>query len=123
VRLSGVRGKPAVVVFYKAGSETSEETLTVCEALFRKYGEKSAVIPLSLGGDLMEASKQRAALKYSVPVFDGAEVREKYAVRSYPQFFLVDGEGTVRWTFDAGIGPEVGSLVKKELEKVLTERK
>lgn len=123
VRLSGMRGKPAVVVFYKPGTETSEETLTVCEALFRKYEAKAAVIPLALGEDLSAASKQRATLKYTVPVFDGAEVREKYALRSYPQFFLMDGEGTVRWAFDAGIGPEVGSLVKKELEKVLAEKK
>ncbi len=119
VRLSGVRGKPAVVVFFKPGSETSEETLTVCEALFRKYGDKVSVIPLSLGGDLIAASKQKAGLKYTVPVYDGADVREKYAVRSYPQFFVIDGEGTLRWAFDAGIGPEVGSLVKTELEKVL----
>jgi len=119
VRLSGVRGKPAVVVFFKPGSETSEETLTVCEALFRKYGGKASVIPLSLGNDLAAASKQKADLKYTVPVFDGSEVREKYAVKSYPQFFVIDGEGTVRWSFDAGIGPEVGSLVKKELEKLL----
>lgn len=122
VRLSGVRGTPAVLVFFKPGSETSEEALTVCEALSRKYGDKVTVIPLSLGGDLLAASKQRASLKYSVPVYDGAEVREKYAVRSYPQFFLTDGEGTLRWAFDAGVGPEVGSLVKKELEKLLGEK-
>ncbi len=119
VRLSAVRDRPAVVVFFRPGSETSEDTLTVCEALFRNYGEKANVIPLALGGDLLAASKQKAALKYSVPVFDGADVREKYAVRSYPHFFVIDGEGTLRWAFDAGIGPEVGSLVKKELEKVL----
>ncbi len=119
VRLSAVRGKPAVVVFFKPGTETAEETLTVCEALFRKYGDKASVIPLSLGGDLIAASKQKAGLKYTVPVYDGDDVREKYAVRSYPQFFVIDGEGTLRWAFDAGIGPEVGSLVKKELEKLL----
>lgn len=119
VRLSGLRGQPAVVVFFKPGSETSEETLTVCEALFRRFGGKVGVIPLALGGNLAAASKQKADLKYTVPVFDGGEVREKYAVKSYPQFFVVDGEGTVRWVFDAGIGPEVGSLVKKELEKLL----
>lgn len=121
VRLSAVRGKPAVVVFFKPGSETSEDTLTVCEALFRLYGEKASVIPLALGGDLLAASKQKAGLKYSVPVFDGAGVREKYAVRSYPQFFVIDSEGALRWVFDAGIGPEVGSLVKKELEAVLAK--
>lgn len=119
VRLSGVKGKPAVVVFFKPNSETSEETLTVCEALFRKYGDKATIIPLAIGGDLLGASKQKAALKYGVPVFDGSELREKYAVKSYPQFFVVDSEGTLRWAFDAGIGPEVGKLVKTELDKVL----
>ncbi len=119
VRLSAVRGKPTVVVFFKPGSETSEETLTVCEALFRRYGEKVTVIPLALGGDLLAASKQRAELKYGVPVFDGSEVKEKYAVKSYPQFFVVDADGGVRWAFDAGIGPEVGKLVKTEVEKLL----
>jgi hypothetical protein len=119
VRLSGVRGKPAVVVFFKPGSETSEDTLTLCEALFRAYGDKVSVIPLSLGGELQAASKQRAALKYGVPVYDGADVREKYAVTSYPQFFVIDGEGTLRWAFDAGIGPEVGKLVKTEVDKLL----
>jgi hypothetical protein len=119
VRLSGVRGKPVVIAFFKPASETSEETLTVCEALHRKYGERVTVLPLAVGGDLIAASKQRAALKYTVPVFDGQQVREVYAVRSYPQFFLLDGDGTLRWAFDAGIGPEVGKLVKTELEKWL----
>jgi peroxiredoxin len=119
VRLSAVRGRPAVVVFFKPGSETSEETLTVCEALHRRYGEKVTVIPLALGGDLLAASKQRAGLKYGVPVFDGSEVKGKYAVTSYPQFFVVDADGGVRWAFDAGIGPEVGKLVKSEVEKLL----
>jgi hypothetical protein len=119
VRLSAARGKPAVVVFFKPGSETSEETLTVCEALHRKYADKVTVLPLALGGDLLAASKQRVGLKYTVPVFDGTQAKEKYAVKSYPQFFVVDAKGQVRWAFDAGIGPEVGSLVVKELEAVL----
>jgi hypothetical protein len=119
VRLSAVRGKPAVVVFFKPGSETSEETLTVCEALHRKFADRVTVLPLALGGDLIAASKQRASLKYTVPVFDGTQAQEKYAVRSYPQIFVVDTAGEVKWMFDAGIGPEVGSLVKKELEGLL----
>lgn len=119
LRLSGVRGKPAVVVFFKPVSETSEETLTVCEALHRKFGERVTVIPLAMGGDLLAASKQRATLKYTVPVFDGTDVRDLYAVRSYPHLFVIDGGGTLRWAFDAGIGPEVGKLVKGELEKLM----
>jgi hypothetical protein len=119
VRLSAVRGKPAVVVFFKPGSETSEETLTVCEALHLTFADKVTVLPLALGGDLISASKQRAGLKYTVPVFDGTQAKEKYAVKSYPQFFVVNGTGEVRWAFDAGIGPEVGKLVKDQVEKLL----
>ena len=118
VRLSGGRGKPAVLAFFKPGSDTSRDTLTVCEALHRKYAGELTVIPLAVFGTAADAAKQRAALKLTVPVYDGAEVRSTYAVESFPQFFVVDGKGTLTWAFDAGIGPEVGWLVKQEVEKV-----
>ncbi len=123
VRLSGVRGQPAVVAFFKPKSETSEEALTVCEATHRKYGTKATVIALAVGGDKIAASEQRAALKFGVPVYDGTDAAKAYAVDSYPRFYLIDGEGTVRWAFDAGVGPEVGTLLKKQLDAVLAEEK
>ncbi len=117
-RLSADRGKPVVVVFYKPGSVTSVETLAICEALHRKYADALAVVPLAVGKPT-KAAEQRATLKLTVPVFDGGEVRAAYAVESYPQFFVVDQKGLLRWAFDAGVGPEVGYLVKQEVDKLL----
>ncbi len=119
VRLSALKGQPVVLVFYKPGSPTSEETLAVCEALHRKYSEKAAILPLAIGASLIAATNQKTELNYRVPIYDGAAARKAYAVESWPQFSLVDSKGILRWSFDAGIGPEVGSLVKKELEATL----
>ena len=68
---------------------------------------------------MIAATNQNAQLKYRVPIFDGAAASKAYAIESWPQFLLVDAKGVLHWTFDAGIGPEVGSLVKKELEAAL----
>lgn len=117
-RLSAHLGKPVVVVFYKPGSVTSVETLAICEALHRQYADAVAVVPLAVGKPT-RAAEQRATLKLTVPVFDGGEVRAAYAVESYPQFFVSDQKGLLRWAFDAGVGPEVGYLVKQEVDKLL----
>jgi hypothetical protein len=119
LRLSATRGRPAVVVFYKPGSETSIDTLAVCEALHRKYAGAVTVIPLAVFAPPTVASQQRTETKCSVPVYDGVEVVSKYGVESVPRFLILDAKGTLRWSFNAGIGPEVGYLVKQEVEKVL----
>jgi hypothetical protein len=66
VRLSAVRGQPAVVAFFKPGSDTSRDTLAVCEALHRKYAGELTVIPLAVYGTPADAAKQRAVLKLTV---------------------------------------------------------
>lgn len=119
VRLSAGRGKPAVVVFYKPGSVTAWETLAVCEALHRKHGQSIAVIPMAIHRSTVDAAAERADRKLSVPVYSGERVMQAYAIESFPRFFVVDEQGVLRWTFDAGIGPEVGYLVDQEVGKLM----
>jgi peroxiredoxin len=119
IRLSAVRGKPAVLVFYKPGSATAVEALSVCEALHRKYADTLTVIPLAIHTSTADAEAERAKLKMTAPVYSGDDVRQAYSVSSYPHFFMVNRRGLLHWTFDAGVGPEVGYLVKQEVEKLL----
>lgn len=119
VRLSAGVGKPAVIVFYKPGSSTAVETLSICEALHRKYADTITVIPLAIHRTVTEAASERTKLKMTAPVYAGDDVREVYSVNSFPRFYVVDGRGLLSWTFDAGVGPEVGHLVKQEVEKLL----
>jgi len=118
-RLHAAKGKPVVLVFYKANSATSKDALTIAEALSKRYRETATVVPLAIASKPEDASTQRAELKFSVPVFGGIEVRRAYRVETFPQFILVDGKGKIHWTFDAGVGPEVGFLVKEALDKLL----
>jgi hypothetical protein len=117
-RLSGARGSPVVVVFYKPGSQTSEGALAVAEALYRKYAGKAVVVPLAVFADTKAARDQHAALKLTVPIRDGEAARQAYAVDTFPRFLLIDAGGVLRWQFE-GYGAEVGYLVKTELERVL----
>jgi hypothetical protein len=118
IRLSAGRGKPSVVIFYKPGSATATETLSVCEALFRKYSDTIKVIPLAVGKPATEAAAERTKWKITAPIYAGDDVRDLYGVNSYPRFYVVDSRGVCCWLFDAGIGPEVGYLVSKELDRL-----
>ena len=108
-RLTEHRGKPAVLVFFKPGSETTEPALAIADALREQYGTRAAVVPLAVWAD---ASKEKG----TAPRYDGAQAATAYGVESVPRFVVVDGAGVVRWTF-AGVGNETGSAVKAQLER------
>ena len=75
-------------------------------------------MPLAVYADPGAAAVQRTGLKLTVPVWDGGSARPVYAVDTFPRFLVIDPGGVLRWQFE-GYGPEVGFLVKTELEKVL----
>ncbi len=118
-RLSANKSKPTLAIFFKPGSATSAETLAVAEALHRHFGDRISVVPLAIGEKAPVAAKQREELKLKVPVYDGLDIRAAYGVTTFPQFFILESTGTVKWIFDAGIGPETGFLVKQQLETLL----
>ncbi len=117
-RLSAKRAAPAVVVFYRPGSKTSVLSLTVAEALHRRFAERAAVVAVAVASDAVTANRQREELKLTVPVADGAAVRALYAIERYPQVFVIDRGGALAWQFE-GAGAEVGYLVKQQLEKLV----
>ncbi len=118
-RLSANKAKPTVAIFFKPGSATSQDALTVAEALHQHFGDKVTIVPLAIGSTASAASKQREELKLKVPIYDGLDVRDNYRVTTFPQIFILESTGNLRWTFDAGVGPETGFLVKRELDDLL----
>ena len=53
------------------------------------------------------------------PVYDGFDIRDSYRVTTFPQIFILEANGQLNWTTDAGIGPETGYLIKTQLEGLL----
>jgi hypothetical protein len=117
-RLADARGKPAVLVFFKPGGETTDLALAVADALHTKYGSRAAVVPLAVWKDAALGVKDRDRRKLTVPIYDGEQADTAYSVESVPRFVVIDGRGVVRWTF-AGVGAETGHSVKEQLERLL----
>ncbi len=117
-RLAEARGKPAVLVFFKPGSETADLALAVADALHQKYGSRAAVVPLVVWGDVSAAAKDRDRRQWTVPIFDGARAETAYGVESVPRFAVIDSAGLVKWTF-SGVGAETGHSVREQVDRLL----
>ena len=118
-RLTEARGKPAVLVFFKPGSDTTDLALAVADALRQKYGERVSVVPLAVWANVAAGEKDRDRRKLTVPIFDGAQAETAYGVESVPRFAVIDAAGLVRWTF-SGVGAETGHSAREELDRLFT---
>lgn len=120
-RLSAQRGRPVILIALKGQSKTSADTYTVAEALWQKYHKQAEIVVIAFG-DQKEISTEHQERRLQVPVYRQAQFLELYGVDSFPQMFLLNSQGVLKWRFDAGIGPEVGYLIKTELEKELNPK-
>ncbi|MGL6096187.1 MAG: peroxiredoxin family protein, partial [Fimbriiglobus sp.] len=118
LRLAGLRGKPVVLVFFKPGSSTSRPALIMADALHRHFGDRAAVVAVAIGAGPDAIEQQRADMRLTVPVIDGAGIRERYGIDTYPRFLTVDPAGTITWRFD-GFGMEAGYLARTEIERLI----
>jgi len=116
-RLSSLRGRPCVMVFYRPDSKTSADTLAVAEALHAHAAGRASVVGVAVLEGPAVAERQRAELKLTVPLLDGRGVAALYAVDSYPKFLVLDAAGVLAWQFD-GYGPETGFLVREQLDRL-----
>jgi hypothetical protein len=117
-RLADNRGKPAVLVFFKPGSDTTPLALAAADALHRRYGGRAAVVPLAVWGTPGAGEGAHDRLKLAVPVYDGTQAETAYGIESVPRFVVIDGAGRVRWTF-AGVGAETGYSARREVDRLL----
>jgi hypothetical protein len=116
-QLSDQRGKPVVLIFMKPGSETTDLSLTIADALEKRYGGNAVVVPLATFGETSALVRDRDRLKLSVQVYDGKAAVSTYGVVTVPRFAVIDLEGKVKWTF-TGVGSETGFLVKQQVDNM-----
>ncbi len=116
-RLTENRGKPALLIFFKPGSDTTPLTLTIANALRQRFASRASVVPLAVWGTPAAGAKERDRLKLTVPIYDGTQAETAYGIESVPRFVLVDATGRVRWAF-AGVGAETGYSARRELDRL-----
>jgi len=117
-RLSDVRDKPIVLVFFMPGQVTTEPAITIADAIQKKCGPRIAVVTLAVFRKVEEGIHDRDRLKLTVPVYDGSPAVGAYGIDTFPRFLVIDTQGKLKWTF-AGVGNETGFLVKEQVEGLL----
>jgi hypothetical protein len=118
IQLSEQRGKPAVLVFFRPGSETADLSLAIADALQKRYTGKISVFPLTVSGDVEAGIKDRNRLKLTIPVHDGAAAAAAYGIETVPRFAVIDSDGKIKWTF-SGVGSETGFLVAEQVKSLV----
>jgi len=117
--LSALRGKVVLLVFWRVGSEVSEEALPKIEEFHQQYKEKGLVV-IGISRDrpteISETIRKRQ-VTFAVAVDDESKTsRRLYKVDKVPTAFIVNAEGIVSWVGSAQKNVEA---VKQEIEKAL----
>jgi hypothetical protein len=115
-QLARFRGKPTLLHFFRAGSATAKDSLSICEACSKRFSVQ--VLSIAVRGSSQEAERLRTELKLEHPLADGSAMQPSWDVPAWPMFCLIDATGKLCWEF-TGHGPETGYLVKQELERLL----
>jgi thiol-disulfide isomerase/thioredoxin len=97
-----LRGKVVLLDFWGTWCQPCVEKLPHAEALYQKYKDRGLVV-LGVhskdGAENVAAFLQDKRIHFPV-VVDGGETAKRYAVESWPTYFLVDQTGQVVWGFE-----------------------
>jgi peroxiredoxin len=117
VRLSGLRGRPVVIVFFASWCHPCEEELPVLERFQREHSGRLTVIGVSYQDLPSDAVSFVRRLRVTFPALvddPDAPVAQRYGVRGIPQTVFVDGRGVVR-------GRVYGETSRRTLQPAITD--
>jgi hypothetical protein len=113
-RLSKLQGKPILLAYFQPGTSSGPEVLKLADSLHtRKLGE---VVPLAIG-EPADVKRLHAAVKATVPVYDGLGVYKTHGLDATPVFVVIDAGGVVRAVVK-GWADDTARAVTREFEKV-----
>jgi peroxiredoxin len=113
IRLERLRGKPVVLFYYQPTADSAADLLRFAEALQSEMKGRATVLALAVGDEEV-ARKQQQALKLTVPVLAGAEVRQIHGIEATPQTVVLDERGMLRCQL-IGWGADTGEQVRHVL--------
>ncbi len=100
VSLRSLRGRPVLVSFFATWCPPCVEEAPSLEALARRLGDKATVLVVSVDEDFEALKKFYAKGSTATVVRDETrKVPESFGTSKYPESFLIDGGGKVRYAF------------------------
>ncbi len=116
IRLSKLRGRPVVLLYYQPGSaRTAEPVLRLAQSLYTQHSAKASILPLAIGTS-DAAIQQRNDLKLTLHVLAGRDTYRTHGIESTPTFAIIDDRGVVKRVI-AGWSDENAEAVRLELQK------
>lgn len=120
--ISDFRGKPVVVNFWGTFCPPCVEETPALQRMYEKYKDEGVVI---LGVNLgekpivrVENFTKRFGVTYPILLDPELEIRDRYAVRSYPTTFFVDAKGIIR---EIKVGGMTEGFMETQIRKLLSE--
>ena len=100
VSLRGLRGRPVLVSFFATWCPPCVEEAPSLEELARRLGDKATVAVVSVDEDLDALEKFYAKGTRATVVRDESrKVPTSFGTSKYPESFLIDSAGKVRYAF------------------------
>ena len=119
--LTDLQGKIVVLDFWATWCGPCLAAVPHTNELQKKYAEKGVVflaVCAPRGGEKMEETVKSRGIKYAVALDQGSgETFAAYKADSYPDYFIIDRKGNLRW------GDVANADVEKAIELLLAESK
>ena len=114
--LKKLKGKIVVLDFWATWCGPCIASIPHTNEMMKKYADKGVVfigVCAQRGAEKMEATAEEKGIKYPIAVDKGTN--ETYKANSYPDYYIIDRKGNLRW---ADI---VNRDVEKAIEHLLAE--
>ncbi len=100
VSLRGLRGKPVLVSFFATWCPPCVEEAPTLEVLARRIGDAASIMVVSVDEDLQALEKFYAKGSSAIVLRDESrKVPASFGTSKFPESFLVDPAGKVRYAF------------------------
>tara|TARA_Y100001960_G_C14699119_1_gene840613 strand:+ start:92 stop:592 length:501 start_codon:yes stop_codon:yes gene_type:complete len=114
-----VKGKIVILDFWATWCGPCIASIPKTNKLRKKYADKGVVIIgicASRGGEKMKRTSEQHGIEYPVALDEEGKTISAYAVNSYPDYYIIDREGKLRW------GDIANADVEKAVDHLLAEK-